>query len=129
MRPHERCRCEGGRVRFPRQVLGEMAFLLPHPHLQIRHRGPDVALGPLRDLAGNGDGSAPAPGEEGREDLVFRGLEPDRLEAGLEPFGQAGHIQVGGAEERVAGFHAVEVGQEHVLGVLGAAVQFVDHLD
>ena len=23
----------------------------PHPHLQIRHRGPDVAFGPFRDLA------------------------------------------------------------------------------
>ena len=86
MRPHERCRREGGRVRFPRQVLGEMALLLPHPHLQIRHRGPDVALGSFRDLAGDGDRSAPAPGEECRESLVVRWLEADRLEAGLEPF-------------------------------------------
>ena len=75
----------------------------PHPHLQIRHRRPDVALGPFRDLAGDGDGSAPAAGEEGRENLVFRGLDPDRLEPGLEALGQAGHIEVGGAEERMAG--------------------------
>lgn len=58
----------------------------PHPHLQIRHCRPDVALGPFGDLAGNGDGSAPAPGEEGRENLVVRWLEADRLEAGLEAF-------------------------------------------
>ncbi len=58
----------------------------PNPHFQIRHRRPDVALGPFRDLAGDGDGSAPAPGEEGREDFVFRWLEADRLEAGLEAF-------------------------------------------
>ena len=58
----------------------------PHPHLQIRHRGPDVALGTFRDLAGDGDGSAPSPGEECRESLVFRWLEADRLKAGLEPF-------------------------------------------
>jgi hypothetical protein len=38
-------------------------------------------------------------------------------------------VEVGGAEDRMAGFHAVEVGQEHVLGVLGATVQFIDHLD
>ena len=101
----------------------------PHPHLQTRHRGPDVALGPVRDLAGDGDGSAPPPGEEGRENLVFRRLEPDRLEAGLEAFGQAGNVQVGGTEERMAGFHPVEVGEEHVLSVLGATVQFVHHHD
>ena len=52
----------------------------PHPHLQIRHRGPDVALGSFRDLAGDCDGSAPPPGEECRENLVFRG-------AGAGPIG------------------------------------------
>ena len=51
------------------------------------------------------------------------------MEPGLKAFGQTGNIQISGAEERIAGFHPVEVGQEHVLGVLGAAVQFVDHLD
>ena len=61
----------------------------PHPHLQISHRRSDVALGPFRDLTGDGDGSVPAPGEEGRENLVLRGLKPDRLEAGLEALGQA----------------------------------------
>ena len=43
----------------------------PDPHLQIRHRGPDVALGPFGDLAGDGDGSTPTPGEKGCESLVF----------------------------------------------------------
>ena len=61
-------------------------ILSPHPHFQIRHCGPDVALGSFRDLAGDGDGSAPAASEEGRESLVFRWLEADRLEAGLEAF-------------------------------------------
>jgi hypothetical protein len=37
-------------------------------------------------LAGDSDGSAPAPGEECREGFVFRWLEADRLEAGLEPW-------------------------------------------
>ena len=78
-------------------------FPHPDPHLQISHRRPDVALGPFRNLAGDGDGSGPPPGEEGGENLVFRWLEADRLKAGLEAFGQAGHIKVGGAEERVAG--------------------------
>jgi len=35
----------------------------PHPHLQIRHRRPHVPLGPFRDLAGDGYGCAPPPGE------------------------------------------------------------------
>ncbi len=56
----------------------------PHPHLQIRHRGPDVALGPFGDLAGDSNRSSPPPGEECRENLVFRRLKADRLEAGLE---------------------------------------------
>ena len=47
-------------------------------------------------------GAAPAPGEECRETFVFQGLEANRLEAGLDAFGQAGHIKVGGAEERMA---------------------------
>ena len=58
----------------------------PHPHFQIRQRRPDVALGPFRNLAGDGDARTPAPGEECRERFVFRRLEVDRLEAGLEPF-------------------------------------------
>ena len=70
----------------------------PHPHLQIRHRRPDVALGPFRDLAGDGDGCAPPPREEGSENLVFRGLEPDRLETGLKAFGQTGHVEIGVGE-------------------------------
>ena len=40
-------------------------------------------------------------------------LEPDQSEVGLKALGQAGRIKVDGAEERVAGFHPVEVGQEH----------------
>ena len=47
------------------------------------------------------------------------------MEPGLEAFGQAAKVEVRGAEERMAGLHAVEVGEEHVLGVLGAAVEFV----
>ena len=39
------------------EMVTEMSFPSPHPHLQIRHRGPDVALGPFRDLAGDGDGT------------------------------------------------------------------------
>ena len=102
---------------------------LPHPHLQIRQGRPDIALGAFGDLAGDGDGGGPPPREEGRENLVFRGLETDRLEPGLEALGQASKVEVRGAEERLAGLHPVEVGQQQVLRVLRAAVEFVDHLD
>ena len=102
---------------------------LPLPHLQIRQGGPDIALGPFGDLAGDPNRSCPPPREELRENLVFRGLETDRLEPGLESFGQAAKIEVRGAEKRLAGLHPVEVGQQQVLRVLRAAVQFVDHLD
>ncbi len=94
----------------------------PHPHLQVCHRGPDVASCAFRDHSGGGDGGSPPPREECREKLVFRWLETDRLEAGLEAFGQTGEVEVRGAEECVAGLHPVEVGEQHVLGVLGAAV-------
>jgi hypothetical protein len=102
---------------------------LPHPHLQIPHRRPDVPLSPLRDHPGDGDGDRPPPREECREYLVFRTLESDRLEPGLEALGQAAKVEVRGAEERLAGLHPVEVGQQQVLRVLRAAVEFVDHLD
>jgi len=59
------------------ELAGEMSFSSPHPHFQIRHRRPNITLGSFRYLAGDGDGSAPPPGEEGRENLVIRGLEPD----------------------------------------------------
>ena len=81
----------------------------PHPHLQIRHRRPDVALDPFRDLAGDSDGSAPAPGEECRENLVFRGLEPNRLETGLEAFGQAGCSTPARQERHVIGVTTPEL--------------------
>ena len=100
---------------------------LSQPHLQIRHRRPHIPLGPFRDLAGDGDGGGPPPGEELRENLVFRWLEADQLEPGLEAFGEAADLEVGGAEERVARWHPVEVGEEHVLGILRAAVEFVHH--
>ena len=44
------------------------------------------------------------------------------MKAGLEAFGQAAEVEVRCAEEGVAGFHAVEVVEEHVLRALGAAV-------
>ena len=98
----------------------------PQPHLQIRHRRPNVSCCPGGDHSGGGDGSAPAPGEECRESLVIGWLESDGLEAGLEAFGEAAEVEVRGAEEGMAGLHAVKVGEEHVLRVLGAAVEFVD---
>ena len=81
------------------------------------------------DLAGDDDGGGPPARKEGRENLVFRGLEADRLEPGLEAFGQAPKVEVRGAEERLTGLYPVEVGQQQVLRVLRAAVEFVDHLD
>jgi len=45
------------------------------------------------------------------------------LEARLEALGEGAEIEVRGAEERMAGRHPVEVGQEQVLGVAGAAVE------
>jgi hypothetical protein len=86
-------------------------------------------LGSFGDHPGGGDGDCPPPCEEGRENLVFRGLEADRLEPGLEALGQASKIEVRGAEERLAGLHPVEVGQQQVLRVLRAAVEFVHDLD
>jgi hypothetical protein len=44
------------------------------------------------------------------------------LKAGLKAFGEAAEVEVRGAEERVTGLHPVEVVEEHVLRVLGAAV-------
>jgi hypothetical protein len=78
-------------------LQSHLAAPLPHPHLQIAHRRPDVPLSPLRDHPGSGDGDRPPPREEGRENLVFRGLEADRLEAGLGAFGQAADVAVRGA--------------------------------
>jgi len=67
----------GPRTGFDTQLLHATIELFasyssPHPHLQIRHRCPDIALGPFGDLAGDGDGSAPAPGEELRQNVVVR---------------------------------------------------------
>jgi len=89
----------------------------PHPHLQIPHRRSHVALGPLRDLPGDGDGSTPPPGEELRENLVCGWLEADRLKPGLEALGQVTDVEVRGAEECVACGQAVEVGEQQVLRV------------
>ena len=44
------------------------------------------------------------------------------MKAGLEAFGDAAEVEVRRAEERMAWLHAVEVGEEHVLRVLGAVV-------
>ena len=52
-------------------------MLSPHPHLQIRQSCPDIPLGTLGDLTGDGDRDAPPPREKCRENLVFRGLEAD----------------------------------------------------
>ena len=49
-------------------------------------------------------------------------MESDLLKAGLEAFGDAAEVEVRRAEERMAWLHAVEVGEEHVLRVLGAVV-------
>ena len=95
---------------------------LPHPHLQIRQCRPDVPLGALGDLTGDGDGRTPPPREECRENLVFRGLEPDGLKPSLESFGQATKVEVRRAEECVAWLHPIKIGEEHVLRVLRASV-------
>jgi hypothetical protein len=69
----------------------------------------------------------PAPGEEGRESLVVGWLEADGKEPGLEPFGEVAEVEVGGDEERMGGGHPVEHGEQQVLGVAGAAVEFVGY--
>lgn len=50
----------------------------------------------------------------------LRWLKAKLLESGLGPLGQT-------AEKRMAGFHSVEVGEQHVLCVLRAAVELTDH--
>ena len=97
-------------------------MLSPHPHLQIRQCCPDIAIGALGNLAGDGDGDAPSFREKCRENLVFRGLEADGLKPSLEAFRQATKVEVRGAEECVAWLHPVKVGEEHVLRVLRASV-------
>jgi len=89
----------------------------PHPHLQIPHRRPDVPFSPFRDLAGDGDGSTPPPGEELRENLVCGWLEADGLKPGLEALGEVADVEIRGAEECVACGQAVEVGEQQVLRV------------
>jgi hypothetical protein len=76
----------GGRDQWIRHLTETR--LSPHPHLQIRHRHPDVAFGPFRYLSSDCDRSAPALGEECRESLVVRWLEANRLKAGLETTGR-----------------------------------------
>ena len=95
----------------------QYTVISPHPHLQIRHRRPDVALGSFRDLAGDGDGSVPPPREELRENLVGGWLEADGLKPGLEAFGEGADVEVRGAEECVAYGQSVEVGEQQVLRV------------
>ncbi len=56
------------------KALAAVTLPSPHPHLQIRQCRPDVPLGALGNLTGDGDGDAPPPREECRENLVFRGL-------------------------------------------------------
>jgi hypothetical protein len=51
----------------------------PHPHLQVRHRRPDIACGTCGDHAGGRDGDVPPLCEESRESLVFRGLDGLRI--------------------------------------------------
>jgi len=113
------------------QFAGELSFNRhsAQPHLQIRHRSPDVPRCPGRNHPGGGNRDSPPPREKGRENRVFRWLEADRLKAGLEAFGETAEVEVRGAEECVAWLHPVEVGEEHVLGVLGAAVQLIHYFD
>lgn len=47
----------------------------------------------------------------------------------MKPFGEVAEVEVGGGEECMAGGHPVEHGEQEVLGVAGAAVELVDHLD
>lgn len=51
------------------------------------------------------------------------------MEPGLEPFGKTAEVEIQGAEERMAWLHPVEVGEEHALCALGAAVDFVHHFE
>ncbi len=55
-------------------LQSHLAAPLPHPHLQIRQGGPDIALGAFGDLAGDPNRDRPPPREECRENLVCGGL-------------------------------------------------------
>ena len=71
-------KCHAGEFGNGRGKLSLLRSLpLPHPHLQIRQSCPDVPLGALGNLTGDGDRDAPSFREKCRENLVFRGLEPD----------------------------------------------------
>ena len=93
-----------------------------HPQLQIGQSGPHVPSRAFGNLPGDGNGGRPPPGEECRENLVFRWLEADRLETGLEAFGQTAGIQVRRPEEGMSGRQAVKERRGRILRFPGLTV-------